>query len=499
MDKRMKHTAYPITSQWLSRARILAGAIVVAGMLFLLLTDEAAQAAPTEQTTPPVAIYFFWGDGCPHCAQAEPFLATLAQTYPNVEVRAYEVWYVEENQALFKQMTAAYGFEPSAVPTIFIGDRHWVGYAEQLAPEIEAAVAACVASGCRDAGLGIIPGLPTPMPTPLPAQAVAGVAAVAPAVAAVTTPAKTDQLSVPWLGSIDLAAQSLAVSTALIAFVDGFNPCSLWVLSMLLALTLNTGSRRKVLLVGAVFLSITALVYMAFITGLFTMFSVISFVGWIQGAVALVAIFFALVNIKDYFWYKAGISFTIADEQKPGIYRRLRGVLAAGDSTAGLIGATVVLAAGVSLVEFSCTAGFPVLWTNLLITQQVTTATFVALLLLYMLIYQLDELAIFLVAVVTLKGSKLEEKQGRILKLIGGILMLTLAVVMLINPAWMNQLSSSLLIFAIAFAATGLVLLVHRLLLPRWGIRLGSEFAATRHINTGRKPGHKRQRQHTHR
>lgn len=499
MDKQMKQAAYTTKGQWFSRAHILAGVIVVTGLLFLWFTSGAVQAAPTVQNTQPVAIYFFWGDGCPHCAQAEPFLAALAERYPNVEIRAYEVWYVEENQALFQQMAAAYGFEPSAVPTIFIGDRHWVGYAAQIAPEIEAAVATCAANGCRDAGLGIIPGLPTPLPTALPAQAVASGVGAAPAVATVTTPAKTDQLTVPWLGTIDLAAQSLAVSTALIALVDGFNPCSLWVLSMLLALTLNTGSRRKVLLVGLVFLSITALVYMAFITGLFTMFSVISYVGWIQGVVALVAIFFALVNIKDYFWYKAGISFTIADEQKPGIYRRLRGVLAAGDSTGGLIGATVVLAAGVSLVEFSCTAGFPVLWTNLLISQQVTTATFVALLLLYMLIYQLDELAIFLVAVVTLKGSKLEEKQGRILKLIGGMLMFTLAVVMLINPAWMNQLSSSLLIFALAFAATGMVLLVHRLLLPRLGIRLGSEFAATGHTNTGRKLGHKRQRQHTHR
>ena len=101
---------------------------------------------------------------------------------------------------------------------------------------------------------------------------------------------------------------------------------------------------------------------------------------------------------------------------------------------------------------------------------------------------------LFLVAVVTLKACKLEGKQGRILKRIDGVLMLTLAVVMLINPAWMNQISSSLLIFAIAFAATGLVLLIHRLLLPRLGIRLGSELATT-------PPTHslKRQRQQTHR
>ena len=140
----------------------------------------------------------------------------------------------------------------------------------------------------------------------------------------------------------------------------------------------------------------------------------------------------------------------------------MRRVMDASQSFWGLAGATVVMAAGVSLVEFSCTAGFPVLWTNLLSAQNVATLSFVLLLLLYLVIYQIDELAIFFTAVFTLKASRLEEKQGRILKLIGGTLMLTLAAVMVINPSLMNNLGSSLLIFGIAFAAAGVVLLLHR-------------------------------------
>lgn len=441
-------------------------------------TGAQAQAPPSTNAQP-VAIYFFWGDGCPHCAQAKPFLATLAQQYPTAEVRAYEVWYNGENQQLFARMAAAYGFEPSGVPTIFIGDRYWEGYAEPLAAEIEAAVVTCVQHGCRDAGVGIIPGITPLVATPQPTTAVADTSVGVAIVAAPTTQAKSDLLTMPWIGPVDLATQSLAVSTALIALVDGFNPCSLWVLSVLLALTLNTGSRRKLFWVGLTFVTVTALVYMAFITGLFTMFRVLPFVGWVRGIVVLVALAFAVVNIKDYFWYKSGISFTIADEQKPGIYRNIRRVLTAGESTWRIMAATVVLAAGVSLVEFSCTAGFPVLWTNLLVAQGATALTFGLLLLLYMLIYQIDELGIFLVAVFTLKASRLGESEGRILKLVGGLLMLTLAIVMLVNPAWMNQISSSLVVFAVAFGTAGLVLLVHRKVLPRFGIRIGSELAPT--------------------
>ena len=441
--------------------------LVLLGAL-LGLTAAPAIASSAAQGNEPVAIYFFWGDGCPHCAEAKPFLAGLTQRFPSAQVRDFEVWHHEENQESLIRMATKFGFEPSAVPTIFIGERYWVGYArDPVGKEIEAYVGSCVEAGCPDAGAGVL--------TPATPVAAAGTAAAAAPVATAAPPAKSTSLTLPVLGTVDLGARSLALSTALIAFVDGFNPCSLWVLSVLLALTLHTGSRKKVFVIGLVFLTVTSLVYALFIAGLFTMFTVVSFAGWIQVVVALVALFFGAVNMKDYFWYKEGISFTIADEKKPGLYRSMRRVLNAGDSMPALIGATVVMAAGASLVEFSCTAGFPVLWTNLLASQQVVPGTFIVLLALYMLIYQIDELAIFLAAVFSLRASKLEEKHGRVLKLLGGTLMLTLAAVMLINPSLMNSISVSLIVFGIAFAVAGAILVIHRVVLPRLGIRIGSE------------------------
>ncbi len=433
-------------------------------VLFLLLmlslafaNTPGAQARPAPQAAP-VHIYFFWGNGCPHCAEAEPFLDSLERKYSRLEVYDFEVWYNDANQRTMQEMSAKFGFEPSAVPMFFIGDKYWMGFSENIGAQLEEAVKSCLSAPCPDAGVGIIPGIEAPVDV---TEGSVGDTA--------------DTLTLPLVGTVDLGQQSLAVSTALIAFVDGFNPCSLWVLSILLALTLHTGSRKKVLIIGFVFLTVTSLVYVLFIAGLFTLFTVISFLEWIQAAIALLALFFAAVNIKDYFWYKEGISFTIDDEKKPGIYKSIRRVMAAGDSLWGLLTATVAMSAGVSLVEFSCTAGFPVLWTNLLAAQAVSPTTFALLLALYMAIYQLDELGIFLAAVFTLKASKLEEKHGRILKLIGGMLMLTLAVVMLVNPAAMNKLSNSLLIFAAAFGAALLVLFVHRVILPGLGIHIGTE------------------------
>jgi glutaredoxin len=471
---------------------IVIGCIVMVSLLgntsvVSVRAEPSGQIASTPVTAYPVVVYYFWGDGCPHCAATWVYWGEIGREYPNMEVQGYEVWYNEGNQQLFLKMAAEWGFEPSAVPTIFIGDRHWVGSSEQIHNEMRQVIDTCSRSGCIDAGAGIIPGVPVPSGTAEPAVA-------NPEDGTETDPApgSTQILSIPLIGEVDLSTQSLALSTALIAFVDGFNPCSLWALSVLLALTIHTGSRRRVFLVGIVFLTVTSLIYMLFITGLFTMFTVVNFIGWIQVVAALAAFFFAVVNIKDYFWYKKGISFTIADKNKPGIYAGMRRVMNAGESTWAVIGATVVLSAGVSLVEFSCTAGFPVLWTNLLISQGATVMTFVALILLYMVIYQIDELAIFSVAVLTLKAGRFEEKHGRLLKLAGGMLMLTLAVVMLVNPSWMNQIGTSLLVFLIALGLTALVLVIHRTILPRFGVYVGSELAAV----TSKKGSHRHGKHH---
>jgi thiol-disulfide isomerase/thioredoxin len=436
-------------------------------LILTIAIPAAVAAAPRLQTEATVYIYFFWGDGCPHCAEAKPFLEQLAKRYPRVQIESYEVWYNPENRLLFQLMADNYDLNANFVPTIMIGDQSWVGWNEGIGEEIESAVQLCLLTGCPDPGVGVIPGR-----EPVPENGSGSPDGGNPES---DGSGSSKTIRIPLIGEVDLSARSLWVSTALIGFVDGFNPCSLWVLSILIALTLRTGSRRKMFIIGFTFITVTALVYVLFIAGLFTMLTFMQFLNWIQAFVSLMALFFAFINIKDYFWYKEGISLTIDDAQKPGIYKRMRKVMQAGDSLSALVPATVGLGLGVSLVEFSCTAGFPVLWTNLVAAQNVTPVTFFLLLLLYMVIYQIDELGIFAAAVITLRASRLEEKHGRILKLVGGTLMLTLAGVMLLNPSLMNDLWTSVLIFGVAFAIALLVLLVHRVILPRFGIRIGTE------------------------
>jgi hypothetical protein len=429
-------------------------------LLLLVLAAPSALAQPAGGGAAPFAVpvYFFWGDGCPHCAAQKVFHEQLLADHPNVVIHAYEVYNVPANRPLMEAMAAAFGRPVTGVPMTFIGDEVWVGYTDAYGRQMRDAVARYEGYAAPDPVDRVAPDLrerfvPTPAPAPAAAPPPSG-----------SSGATT--IDVPLLGAIDVGSRALWFSTALIALVDGFNPCSLWVLALLLAVVINTKSRRRVLLVGLTFLLVTSAVYGLFIAGLFSIFSYVSFLGWIRVLVAGIALAFALVNLKDYFAYKQGFSLTIDDAQKPGIYKGIRGVMSARASLPATLAATAGMALGVTLVELPCTAGLPVLWTTLLADAGVGAVAFALLLLLYMVIFLLDELLIFGVVVVTMRAARIEEREGRVLKLVGGAVMLALALVMLVRPTLLESIGATVAVFGVAIGASLAVLLLHRLVHP---------------------------------
>ena len=179
----------------------------------------------------------------------------------------------------------------------------------------------------------------------------------------------------------------------------------------------------------------------------------------IQIVVAVAAGIFGVVSVKDYFAFKKGLSFTIPDSAKPGIYKRVREAAGHERLVPALL-ATMALGVAVSLIETPCTAGFPVLWTGLLKANGVGFAESAALFVAYMIPFLLDEMIVFGIAVFTMKAAKLQEKHGELLKLFAGVTMLALAAVMVIDPAFMESPIKAALLFVAAFLLAWLVHLV---------------------------------------
>ncbi len=387
---------------------------------FLLLA-LLFQPALWAENSPKTVIEFYYSAECDHCQAAEPFLEQLVREHPEFELKKFEVWNDQENLLLLMMKASQHGYTPDALPNIYVGERYWIGFDDRIAAQIRSE-------------LGI----------------------QAQEVSSGVPPSKTE-LTVPLLGSVELGSQSLLLSTVLIGFVDGINPCSLWLLSMLLTVSLHSRSRQRVVVVGLVFLVVTALVYGLFITGLFTLTNLVSWGGPLTFIVVAVTAVLGLINLKDFFWFQKGISLSLPRKAKPGILQRMRLLVTERRSFGVLVASTAVLAAGVSVLELGCTAGLPLLWTQLLSAQNADAVTYAGLLAVYMVMYQVLPLLLFLGVVLTLKAVRLQEKEGRLLKLVSGVLMLTLSGVMLWQPGLMSDLAGSALVFTGAVAA-GMVL-----------------------------------------
>lgn len=423
--------------------------------LFIALLAFSTHAFSTEDKAK-VVMDVFWGETCPLCIEQQPFLSELESRYPQLQIRQYEVFRNRSNLRLFALTAYKHGIEAEAVPTIFIAGNVFIGDAPFIRKQLEETVRDAILKQDRQLDAPeadherIQPDI-KPETEPLPEKP-AGIEALS----GMTT------LSVPLLGTIDLTRQPLIFTTLLISFVDGFNPCSLWVLTLLLGMVLRSGSRKRMLMVGCIFLFTTATIYGVFIAGIFKVLSYIAYLAWVQWLVALFALGFGLVNIKDFFWFKRGFSFTISDQHKPGIYQSIRKLLRPEITGLSLAGATFVMASGIAFVELPCTAGFPVIWSQLVKSQQVGLMEFYGLLIIYLFIYLLIEIIIFLTAVLTLKRQWFEERHGQVLKLIGGMIMVALGIVMLVNPDLMYNLTDTLLVFSAALLAAGAVALLKK-------------------------------------
>ncbi|HVQ96012.1 MAG TPA: hypothetical protein VMU51_33620 [Mycobacteriales bacterium] len=427
---------------------LTAGAALFAG----LTPAHPAAAAPSTAPAAPAAVTLtlYWGDGCPRCEAERKFLTDLRRQYPQLVVQQYEVWKDAANRRRFEEVARQHGVDASAVPTTIVRDRVWIGFTDPIRDDLRRTVAAALRG--------------QPVPKGLYGRAGTGTCS---SDEVCTVPQEPDVVvAVPLLGQVNVGDKPMFVSTVVIGFVDGINPCSLWVISILLTIVIRTGSRRRVLAIGSAFLLVTAGMYAIYMAGIYSALTVIGYLGLIQLVVGVVAGVFGLIAVKDYFWFKRGPSLTIPDSSKPNLYRRMREV-AGSRALLPALGATTVLAVGVSLLETPCTAGFPVLWTGLLASNHVGLLGSALLFVVYMVPFLLDEMAVFAVAVLTMRATKVQEKHGRLLKLIAGTVMLALAGTVVLAPDVMEDVLGATLVFGVA----GVVALVVHLAASRASAR----------------------------
>jgi hypothetical protein len=418
---------------------------------FLLLVSSGwAGAPPAKEDTPPwydvaqdgsirVYLYLFWSATCPHCHRALHFIGTLEEELSWLEVQALEVS-APENTDLYARLAEQLGTDARYVPAFFYCGRSFQGYDDDpttgrfLRESLEACQTELVARAEVNE--------PRPMED-------------------VTSATGSPPIDLPLIGRLDPLAFSLPVLTLVLAGLDAFNPCAFFVLLFLLSLMVHARSRARMALVGGVFVLFSGLLYFAFMAAWLNLFLIVGYLPLVTTAAGLVAVLVGLVNIKDFVWLKQGISLSIPERAKPGLYHRMGNLVGTG-SLPAMLAATVALALAANTYELLCTAGFPLVFTRILTLADLTAPAYYGYLALYNAVYVLPLLAIVVVFVVTLGARKLKEDEARILKLLSGTMMLGLGLVLLLAPQALTNPLTALAVIVVALAVTALAVWVAR-------------------------------------
>jgi thiol-disulfide isomerase/thioredoxin len=122
--------------------RVAAVALLVTLLSPWTAQDASADGVEADGDTFTVNIYYFWGDGCPVCAQQRAFLDWLVERYPEVEVHAFEVWSDPRNRPRLQALSDAFGRRVQAVPVTFIGEDSWIGFNQVAELQMTASVEA---------------------------------------------------------------------------------------------------------------------------------------------------------------------------------------------------------------------------------------------------------------------------------------------------------------------------------------------------------------------
>lgn len=375
-----------------------------------------------------VTLYLFHGDGCPHCADEIKYLDSIYNDYEELKIVKYEVWYNEQNADLLSKVEEAFEIKRSGVPTTVIGDTVIKGYGTGTNLRIKDAIEYYIEHDYIDQVERIKNGT------------------------FVKEEKKDDfdkeenkkdeevSIKLPIFGKVNLKNVSLGTAAGVIGLVDGFNPCAMWILLFLLSILIGMKDRKRMWIIGLTFLITSALVYMLIMLSWLQIAVKMTNIIWIRNAIAVIALVGAGINLRSFInniRSKNSDGCEVVDDKKrKTIFKKIRKFTSEKSLIIALIG-VIGLAVSVNLVELACSAGLPLVFTELLVINNTSSFMRFTYTLLYILFFLLDDLIVFFIAMFTMKITGISTKYNKYSHLVGGIIMLIVGVLLILKPEWL--------------------------------------------------------------
>lgn len=367
-------------------------------------------------------IEVFVREDCPHCTAAKVFLEKLKETQPDLRIVIQDVGRDRQALARLAGLAQQRGVRPMGVPAFFLREQLILGFASEET------------TGAR---IKALLSRPPPLSSKEPSKGICDLEATTPcAIQSQDHPGPVDRIDIPFLGRRPIPEFSLPLLTLFLGFVDGVNPCAMWVLLFLLSLLATLQDRKKMAFIAGIFVVMSGVVYFAFMAAWLNMFFIIGTSRVTQLVLAGAAILIGVVNVTDSVSRRGRYVFGIPQSMKPTLYAKMRAVIQAHYMREAVIG-VVLLAALVNILELACTAGLPALYTEILSLHPLSWWEYYAYLGLYNLAYIADDAVMATIGVLTLSHKKLQVQEGRWLKLLSGVVMLGLGLLLLAAPMWL--------------------------------------------------------------
>lgn len=323
-----------------------------------------------------VEINFFYSSGCPHCLVEQKFLDEVEKKYPEIIINSYLISDPQSSEIL-KQLCKQCDAENyiGLVPMTFIDGEFFLGFdtAEGMGKKIE---------NCIKKHLGIEDLEKGP-------------------------PQIDEKINLPILGEVDFKNFSLPALAIILGFLDGFNVCSLGALVLILGLVLAFRSRKRILLFGGIFIFTTAIVYGLLMEVWFVLFSLMaSYLRIMQILIGIIAIGGGIYFFRQYLKFRKGapgcemgagekITSKFAKNIQES-FKKPKNILLA-------IGTIFTFAVLITIIEFPCSGAVPAVYAGILAQAQLSGFQHLFYLALFIIFYLLNEIIIFLVALLTMR------------------------------------------------------------------------------------------------
>lgn len=387
-------------------------------ILFLVLFIPFSTKADEEK----IRLYLFHQNGCPHCEAELEFLESIEDDYPRLEIVKYEVSSNQMNYSLYNKVMKKTRIYENGVPFTMIGTDYFVGFDEETGTdkEIKKSIEKFLKGNNYKDIISMVKN----------DEDLSGIK--------YNTDLDSEK-TIPILGKINAKSVSLPLVAIVMGAIDGFNPCAMWVLLFLITMLFNMKDKKKMWILGLTFLGTSALVYLLIMASWLKVAVSFTTIKWVRIVIAVVAFIGGVINLNSF--RKSVKEHTdgctvVEDKKRKKIFKKIKEIVHEKKFILSLVG-IITLAVSVNLIELACSAGLPLVFTQILALNELSTLEYSIYMILYILFFLLDDVVIFVVSMITLNTKGISSKYGKYSHLVGGIIMVLIAVLMIFKPEWL--------------------------------------------------------------